>query len=109
MNVVEDALFELLIDDEIYCDVICPTLVSEINTKSMLSSLSVTGKLLIIEEGSGYASWGSEIVSKIHEKGFTDFSLKRFHNSQLIPSSFKAEMELLPNKENVKSNILELI
>jgi 2-oxoisovalerate dehydrogenase E1 component len=109
LNVVEDALFELLIDDEIYCDVICPTLISEINTKSMMSSLSVTGKLLIIEEGSGYASWGSEFVSKIHEKGFTDFNLKRFQNSQLIPSSFKAEMELLPNKENVKRKILELL
>jgi pyruvate/2-oxoglutarate/acetoin dehydrogenase E1 component len=69
----------------------------------------LTGKLLIIEEGPGYASWGSEIVSKIHEEGFSDFNLKRFHNSQLIPSSFKAEIELLPNKVNIKNTILELI
>lgn len=109
LNVVEDALLELLIDDEIFCDVICPSLISEINTKNIISSLISTGKLLIIEEGSGYASWGSEIVSKIHEEGFSDFNLKRFHNSQLIPSSFKAEIKLLPNKENVKNSILELI
>lgn len=109
LNVVEDALLELLIDEEIYCDVICPSLISEINTKNIISSLILTGKLLIIEEGSGYASWGSEVVSRIHEEGFSDFSLKRFHNSQLIPSSFKAEIELLPNKVNVKNTILELI
>jgi 2-oxoisovalerate dehydrogenase E1 component len=109
LNVVEDALLELLIDEEIYCDVICPSLISEINTKNIISSLILTGKLLIIEEGPGYASWGSEIVSKIHEEGFSDFNLKRFHNSQLIPSSFKAEIELLPNKVNVKNMILELI
>jgi 2-oxoisovalerate dehydrogenase E1 component len=109
LNVVEDALLELLIDEEIFCDVICPSLISEINTKNIISSLKLTGNLLIIEEGSGYASWGSEIVSKIHEEGFCNFNLKRFHNSQLIPSSFKAEIELLPNKVNIKNTILELI
>jgi pyruvate/2-oxoglutarate/acetoin dehydrogenase E1 component len=106
---VEDALLDLLIDDEIFCDVICPSLISEINTKNIISSLRLTGKLLIIEEGSGFASWGSEIVSKIHEEGFSDFNLKRFYNSNLIPSSYKAEIELLPNKINVKNTILELI
>jgi 2-oxoisovalerate dehydrogenase E1 component len=109
LNVVEDALLELLIEEEIFCDVICPSLISEINTKNIISSLKLTGNLLIIEEGSGYASWGSEIVSKIHEEGFCNFNLKRFHNSQLIPSSFKAEIELLPNKVNIKNTILELI
>jgi 2-oxoisovalerate dehydrogenase E1 component len=109
LNVVEDALLELLIDDEIFCDVICPSLISEISTKNIISSLRLTGKLLIIEEGSGYASWGSEIVSRIHEEGFNDFNLKRFHNSKLIPSSYKAELEILPNKVNVKNTILELI
>jgi 2-oxoisovalerate dehydrogenase E1 component len=109
LNVVEDALLELLIDEEIFCDVICPSLISEINTINIISSLSLTRKLLIIEEGCGYASWGSEIISKIHEQSFSDFKLKRFHNSQLIPSSFKAEIELLPNKVNVKNIILELI
>jgi 2-oxoisovalerate dehydrogenase E1 component len=109
LNVVEDALLELLIDEEIFCDVICPSLISEINTINIISSLSMTRKLLIIEEGCGYASWGSEIISKIHEQSFSDFKLKRFHNSQLIPSSFKAEIELLPNKVNVKNIILELI
>ena len=109
LNVVEDALLELLIAEEIFCDVICPSLISEINTQNIIDSLSTTRKLLIIEEGSGYASWGSEIVSKIHELGFNHFKLKRFYNSHLIPSSFKAEIELLPNKVNVKRTILELI
>lgn len=109
LNVIEDALFELLIDEEIFCDVICPSLISEINVKSVIESLKTTRKLLIIEEGSGYASWGAELVSKIHEQGFNDFILKRFHNTNLIPSSFKAEIEILPNKSNVKNYILELI
>ncbi|MFM1757075.1 MAG: hypothetical protein RL621_2064 [Bacteroidota bacterium] len=109
LNVVEDALLELLIEEEIFCDIICPSLLSEINSKSVIDSLRVTQKLLIVEEGPGYASWGSEVVSKIHEQGFSDFVLLRFHNTQLIPSSFKAEAEILPNKLNVKDYILELI
>ncbi len=108
LNVVEDALLDLLIDEELFCDIICPSLISEINSKSVIESLMKTSKLLIIEEGSGYASWGSELVSKIHEQGFSDFTLKRFHNSNLIPSSLKAEIEILPNKSNVKKYILEL-
>ena len=109
LNVVEDALLDLLIDEELFCDIICPSLISEINSKSVIESLMTTRKLLIIEEGSGYASWGSELVSKIHEQGFNDFNLRRFHNTNLIPSSFKAEIEILPNKSNVKKYILELI
>lgn len=109
LNVVEDALLELLIDEEIFCDIICPSLISEINSKRVIESLMTTRKLLVIEEGSGYASWGAELVSEIHEKGFKDFTLKRFHNSNLIPSSFMAEIKILPNKSNVKKNILELI
>lgn len=109
LNVVEDALFDLLIDEELFCDIICPSLISEINSKSVIESLMTTRKLLILEEGSGYASWGSELVSKIHEQGFNDFILRRSYNSNLIPSSFKAEIEILPNKSNVKKHILELI
>jgi 2-oxoisovalerate dehydrogenase E1 component len=109
LNVVEDAIFDLLIDEELFCDIICPSLISEINSKSVIESLMTTHKLLIVEEGSGYASWGSELVSKIHEQGFNDFILKRFHNTNLIPSSFKAEIEILPNKSNVKKYLLELI
>ena len=109
LNVVEDALLDLFIDEELFCDIICPSLISEINSKSVIESLMTTRKLLIVEEGSGYASWGSELVSKIHEQGFKDFFLKRFHNTNLIPSSFKAEIEILPNKSNVKKYILELI
>ncbi len=109
LNVVEDTLLDLLIDEEIFCEIICPSLISEINSKSVIESLMTTRKLLIVEEGSGYASWGSEIVSKIHEQGFNDFILRRFHNTNLIPSSFKAEIDILPNKSNVKNYILELI
>lgn len=109
LNVIEDALFDLLIDEELFCEIICPSLISEINSKSIIESLKTTRKLLIVEEGSGYASWGAEIVSKIHEQGFNDFILRRFHNTNLIPSSFKAEIEILPNKVNVKKYILELI
>lgn len=109
LNVVEDALLELLIEEELFCDIICPSLISEINSQSVIESLKATHKLLIVEEGSGYASWGSELVSKIHEQGFNDFILKRFHNTNLIPSSFMAEIEILPNKSNVKKYILNLI
>jgi pyruvate/2-oxoglutarate/acetoin dehydrogenase E1 component len=68
-----------------------------------------TRKILIVKEGSGYASWMAELVSKIYEQGFNDLILKRFHNTNLIPSSFKGEIEILPNKSIEKNYIFKLI
>lgn len=109
LNVVEDASYELLIEEEKYCEIVCPTLISEIDIDPILRSLRETKKLLIIEEGSGYAAWGSEVVSMLHESGYSDFDLRRFSNNRLIPSSFKAEIELLPNKSNIIKTILNFI
>ena len=109
LNVVEDVALSLLIDEEIFCDIICPTLISEINILEIKNSLSNTKNLLIIEEGSGFASWGSEIVSKLHENNFTSFKFSKIYNNALIPSSYKAELELLPNLNSIKNKIIELI
>ena len=109
LSVVEDAMLEMLIEEEIYCEVVCPTLISEIDIDPIFRSLRETKKLVIIEEGSGYAAWGSEVISMLHESGFSDFALKRFSNNSLIPSSFKAEIELLPNKSNIVKTIINFI
>jgi 2-oxoisovalerate dehydrogenase E1 component len=108
LNVVEDALFDVMVSDELFCEVICPSMISEIQYEIIAESISRTGKLIIVEEGSGFASWGSEIVSKLLSNGIKDFKLMRFSNELTIPSSFEAELNLLPSRKAVSKLIKEI-
>lgn len=101
LNDVEDALKNLMINEEIFCDVICPTLISEIDINHIEKSIQKTLNLLIVEEGSGFASWGSEVVSLLKAQGKSDFALKRWSNDLTIPSSFSAEKALLPSSQKI--------
>jgi 2-oxoisovalerate dehydrogenase E1 component len=108
LNEVENSLYELILEEEIFCDVVCPSLLSEVDIAPLVTSLKKTGRLVIVEEGSGYASFGSEVVSELVRSGFTDFKLRRACNNHVIPSSFKAEMNILPGKVKIKETIIEI-
>lgn len=101
LNEVENSLLELFIDEEIKCDVICPSLISEIQIELILQSAKNTKNLIIIEEGSGYASWGSEVVSALVQNGFSNFKLSRWSNPKTIPSSLNAEMNIMPTSDKI--------
>lgn len=108
LNEVEEALFELMLEFELFCDIICPTLISEIDTSLMEKSLKKTNKLLIIEEGSGFASWGSEVVSKLCASIGNNFELNRIFNDCTIPSSLVAELSLLPSRKKIVESVKNL-
>ena len=59
---------------------------------------------MIIEEGSGIASWGSELVSRLNEDRVVIEKLTRFSNN-IIPSALKVELKNLPTKDNIKELI----
>jgi 2-oxoisovalerate dehydrogenase E1 component len=101
LNEAEDALFELMVNDEFFCEIICPTLISEITIQPIIDSVRITKKLIIVEEGSGFASWGSEVVSALVCAGIQDFELYRWSNENTIPSSFQAELNLLPTRDKI--------
>ena len=108
LNDLEDAALDLLLEEDIFIEIICPTLISDVNIEFIKTSVANTRKVIIIEEGSGYSSWGSEIVSSLVESGISQFDLKRLSNKFIIPSSYLAEVNQLPNVESIK-NILKSI
>jgi 2-oxoisovalerate dehydrogenase E1 component len=101
LNELEEALFDLMVTDELFFDVICPSLISEIQHDVIADSLQKTGHLIIIEEGSGFASWGSEVIAALLSNGVNRFRVNRYYNSLTIPSSYMAEMNLLPSKKGI--------
>ena len=94
---------------EIFIEIVCPTLISEIDEKSMLKSILKTKKILIIEEGNGFASFGSELIStlcSIHNKGVL---INRLNNSSVVPASSLAESAVLPSQTSIYNTILTMI
>ena len=71
----EKVVEKLCIEDEVFVDIICPTLISEISLNEIITSLQKTKKLLIVEEGNNFASWSSEVITKNFRK-----TIKLFDN-----------------------------
>ena len=106
---IEKVVEKLCIEDEIFVDIICPTLISEISVNEIVTSLKRTKKLLIVEEGNNFASWSSELIAKISEKKVNCSSITRISNNDIIPSSFEAELNTLPSVNKIYKISLKII
>ncbi len=105
---IEKVAEKLCIEDEVFVDIICPTLISEISVNKIITSLQITKKLLIVEEGNNFVAWSSEVIAKISEKQF-NFSITRISNNEIIPSSFDAELNTLPSVNKIYKTSLNII
>ena len=105
---IEKVAEKLCIEDEVFVDIICPTLISEISVNEIITSLQITKKLLIVEEGNNFASWSSEVIAKISEKQLNS-SITRISNNEIIPSSFDAELNTLPSVNKIYKTALNII
>ncbi len=106
---VQNILHELFFEEEILCEVLSPTKLFPFDSKSLSNSVNYTKKILIIEEGSSFASFGSEVICEILKETKTSFNIRRISNNGIIPSSMDAEKATLPNKNKIIESIKELI
>jgi 2-oxoisovalerate dehydrogenase E1 component len=99
---VEASLPKLFDEFEILCEVICPSLISKIQADPIVESIINTKKLIILEEGSTFAAWGSEVIALLaKENALNGVSVQRVGNDSIIPSAFLAEKNLLCNSEKI--------
>ena len=106
---VEEALKTLLYEHDIFCEVICPTLITPLEIEPLKVSVNKTKKLLTIEEGPSFAAIGSEVISSIVESGTNTFKVIRLGNNSVIPCSYEAENNLLPGTKDIIRSVLELV
>ena len=102
---MQKAFFE----EEYICEVICPSLINPINIIPILESVKKSKKLILVEEGSSIAGFGSEIISLLSEKGIYLNKVIRISNNTIIPCSFQAENDLLPNEDKIYKKIKEIL
>ncbi|MEO6584345.1 MAG: transketolase C-terminal domain-containing protein, partial [Ferruginibacter sp.] len=95
-------------EEDILCEIICPTILYPFDISAVLQSVKTTGRMLVVEEGQSFAALGAEIISKVIENGVPVKKLVRMGNNTIIPCSFAAETNLLPNPESIFKSIKEV-
>jgi 2-oxoisovalerate dehydrogenase E1 component len=107
---VEKALEPLFEEDEIACEVICPTQLYPLDPRAIVESVARTGRLLIAEEGLGFAAFGAEVVAQVMERAPGSLRILRRLASpeHPIPSCGPLEKQVLPGVRHVVQAVREL-
>lgn len=83
-------------------ELIVPTCLSPMNLNPLAESVRRTGRLVIVEEGSGYGSVGAEAIAQLYEQVGCRFVVKRVSGKPMpIPSAPSLEAGALPSLEEV--------
>ena len=92
----------LAFEHEIFADLVVPTQLSPFNLNLLLESLTHTGRLLTIEEGSHTHGWGAEVVAHAVEAHGPGLQAKRLAARDMpIPASGPLEKSVIPDVEDI--------
>ena len=104
----ESALIKSFEENEITCEIICPTSLYPLNIEPVLESVKKTSKILIIEEGNKVASLGSEVLAQLSENRLS-FKASRLSYDSIVPADGMREAALLPNSVNITQMIKGMV
>jgi pyruvate/2-oxoglutarate/acetoin dehydrogenase E1 component len=105
------AMHILAYEDEIFCELIVPTSLSPLCTRSLLESVAQTGILLSIEEGTATLGWGAEVLARVSENlGNRIRHVRRLAAQEHpIPASPNLEKQTLPGVPDIVAVARDLI
>ncbi len=109
MEDVEQAIQLAFDDEEILCEVVCPSQIHPLNITPVLESVDVTGRLVTVEEGSHIAALSGEIVARLMEASAGLKAVRRLGNETIVPSSLSRELELLPSKDSILGAVRQVV
>jgi 2-oxoisovalerate dehydrogenase E1 component len=100
---VETALNTLFDDHEIVAEVICPAQLYPLDPRPIVESLRKSGRLLIVEEGQGFAAFGAEVLAQVSElaPGVLRRCRRLSAPEHPIPSCGPLEKAILPGPGHV--------
>ena len=104
------AIYEIMIEEEISCELIVPSLIYPFDITVLEDSLKSSGALVVAEEGTqsgGFSDYISSMVSEKYYRHLNSPTIKIAPNDAPIPCSKKLENQYLPNKEQIKEKIIK--
>ena len=108
---VEEAVVWAFDEHEIICEVVCPTQLCPLNCAPILDSVLRSGRMLVVEEGIGFAGFGAEAIARIHERAPQAMQQVRRLTGpdHPIPACATLEKALLPDASSIGRVIVEMI
>jgi pyruvate/2-oxoglutarate/acetoin dehydrogenase E1 component len=109
--VVLEAATELVLEHEIFCEVVALSQLVPMELDAVLESVSRTGALVTAEEGTLPGGFGAEIAARVQESAWGDLRapVQRIAaRDGIIPSARPLEDDMLPSVEDVVSAVMAL-
>jgi pyruvate/2-oxoglutarate/acetoin dehydrogenase E1 component len=109
--VVLDAVTELILEHEIFCEVVALSQLLPLELDAVLESVARTGALLTAEEGTLTGGFGAEIAARVQEVAWSDLRapVRRVAaRDGIIPSARPLEDAMLPGVHDVVEAISAL-
>jgi 2-oxoisovalerate dehydrogenase E1 component len=105
---VANGLIEIFERADCVPELIVPTGLHPLHLRPILDSVRATGRLVVIEEGAGFAGFGAEVLAQLSEAG-AHFAASRVSGKPMpIPSAPTLEAAALPSIEEVCAAIAKL-
>ncbi len=111
LPVVLDAVTELALEHEIFCEAVALSQLVPMELDSVLESVARTGALVTAEEGTLTGGFGAEIAARVQESAWSDLRtpVQRIAaRDGIIPSARPLEDAMLPSVEDVVGAVLAL-
>jgi pyruvate/2-oxoglutarate/acetoin dehydrogenase E1 component len=102
--VVLDAVTELILEHEIFCEVVALSQLAPLELEPVLQSVARTGALVTAEEGTLTAGVGAEIAARVQELAWSDLRapvLRVAARDAIIPAARSLEDAMLPGTADV--------
>lgn len=109
--VVLEAVTELILEHEIFCEVVALSQLLPMELDAVLESVARTGALVTAEEGTLTGGFGAEIAARIQEAAWSDLRgpVQRVAaRDGIIPSARSLEDAMLPSAHDVVEAIVAL-
>jgi acetoin:2,6-dichlorophenolindophenol oxidoreductase subunit beta len=106
------ALWTLMMDYEIGCELLIPTQLYPFDYHYVIQSVLKTGRLVIAEEGTLSHGFGAEISAEMQKNCFKDMKAPVFRvasKNSIIPNSKALEAETLISEEDIVMHVLKSI
>jgi pyruvate/2-oxoglutarate/acetoin dehydrogenase E1 component len=111
LPVVLDAVTELIIEHEIFCEIVALSQLLPMELDAVLESVARTGALVTAEEGTLTGGFGAEIAARVQHDAWSDLRgpVQRVAaRDGIIPSARLLEDAMLPDANDVVEAILVL-
>jgi pyruvate/2-oxoglutarate/acetoin dehydrogenase E1 component len=111
LPIVLDAVTELILEHELFCEVVALSQLLPVELEPVLESVARTGALVTAEEGTLTGGFGAEIAARVSELAWSDLRrpVRRVAaRDGIIPSARPLEDDVLPSAADVVEAILAL-